>query len=412
RRLADEIAQSDEQLSLKQIAAAQSANNFQLQMGQESLDQWKQNAQAEADAKLNAELTYLDRKLAADQGSAAAFQKDLDQIRAAYQNHTDQLAQIDQQYVEKKRQADSQALQDKIQSDNAEYQEAASKLDAEVRDHQTSAAQRAQAEIALATTIEQQELAMFEATHQNLIAGTTAYEEAMKQRQAIADAFNHRVEAADNQITAQETQQWTTLGNSIKSSFNSAIDEMVFRGKSFQTGMIMIADGVIKAFFQMAENIAENWIESQITALFTTKATQTATAMGQISDAAGVAGANAVAATAGIPIVGPAMAGGAGAAAAAEAMSFSGMLSLAVGAWEMRNDAIAQLHRGEMVVPQSFAAGLRAHGGAMGGEVNMHYAPTINAREPATLSQMLTRESGEMLSWLNRQFRNGALRAA
>jgi hypothetical protein len=43
-------------------------------------------------------------------------------------------------------------------------------------------------------------------------------------------------------------------------------------------------------------------------------------------------------------------------------------------------------------------------------EMHMNYAPVINAREPATLKQLLVTESSEMLAWLQRQFRNGALR--
>jgi hypothetical protein len=370
RNAAEEMARGFEQLSLKQIDAAQKANDFELSMGQESLDQWKKNAQDEADAKLNAELAYLDKKLVADQGNAAAFQKDLDEIRAAYQDHTDKLAEIDQQYAEKKRAIDRQELQDKIQADNSEYQNTVSKLDAEVKDHQISAEQRAQAETALATSVEQAELAMFDATHQNLVEGTAAWNEAIKQRQAIVDAFNKRVETADDQLTTEEAQKWTTLGNSIRSSFNSAIDGMLFEGKTFQQGMVMIAQGVIKAFLQMGENIAENWIETQIEALISTKTTQSVSALGQISDAAAVAGANAYAATAAIPYVGPVLAPAAAANAIGEVMSLSSMLAFATGAWELRGDTIAQLHKGEMVVPQDFASGLRANGGAFAGDAN------------------------------------------
>ncbi|HEX3666883.1 MAG TPA: hypothetical protein VHU23_16785 [Rhizomicrobium sp.] len=410
RRVADEIAQTDERLSLKEIAARQSANNAELAMGGESVELWKGIADKEALAKYTAEVLYLREKAAADKSNAVAEQRDQVQLRIAEQDRLTQTAQIDQQYAEKKRQLDQAALQQKIQSDNLDYQSTVSKLDAELRDHQTSASQRAQAEIALAATVERQELAMFDATHLGLEKGNAAYDQAMKERQAIINAFGRRVETANNQLTSEEAQKWNQLGNSIRSSFNSAIDGMIFQGKSFGQGMLGIAQGVIKAFLAMGENIAENWIESQLTALFTTKATQGTTAMGQIADAAGVAGANAFAATAAIPIIGPELAPAAGAAAASEALSFSSLLSLAVGAWELKNDTVAQLHRGEMVVPQNFASGLRSHGNGLGGDVNMHYAPTINAREPVTLSQMLTRESGEMLSWLNRQFRNGALR--
>jgi hypothetical protein len=411
RRLADEIAQSDEQLALKRIAATQQANNFDLSMGQESVVLWKEYALEAADAKIDAETTYLQKKAAADKSNAVAEQRDQDQMKIANQEYLNQLTQINQQYTQKKRQQDQQALQDSIQADNTEYSDTVSKLNAEVADHQISASQRAQAEIALATTVERQELAMFDAAHVNAGGMVSLTEQETKQRQAIIDAFSKRVETADDQLTTEEAQKWTQLGNSIKSSFNSAIDSMLFQGKTFGQGMLTIAQGVIKAFLQMGENIAENWIETQIAALFTTKTTQATGALGQITDAAGVAAANTFASTSAIPVLGPELAPGAAAAAFADTMSWASALSFAVGAWEIPGDMRAVLHRGEMVVPQNFASGLRANGGGLGGgDVNMHYAPTINAREPATLSQMLARESGEMLSWLNRQFRNGALR--
>jgi hypothetical protein len=115
-------------------------------------------------------------------------------------------------------------------------------------------------------------------------------------------------------------------------------------------------------------------------------------------------------------------------------------LGFAVGADNIPHDMVAQIHQGEMIVPAGPASVLRARGlrsgyelndlarsggfsldasrlgstvsNTSGGDVHMQYAPTINAKEPATLSQMLDRESGQMLGWLNRQFRNGALRAA
>lgn len=413
RRLLDEQAQGVEQLALKRIAAAESANNFELSMGEESLDKWKQVAIEEADAKYAAELSYLNKKAAADKGNAVEEQKDLDQIKVLTQEHANQLAEINQQYLEKKKAQDQASLQDKIQSDNAEYSDTVSKLNAEVTQHQISAEQRRDAEVALATSVEQQELAMFDATHQNLTQGTLAWDQAMKQRQAIVDAFTKRVDASNNQLVTDEQQKWKTLGNSIESSFNSAIDGMLFQGKSFGQGMEMIAEGVVKAFLSMGEKLLEDWIETQIEQLIIGKTTGAEQATTQITSAAAIAGAQGTASFAGAPWPIDMGAPAFGASMSANALSYMGMLSLDVGAWNLKNDTVAQLHKGEMVVPQNFAEGMRSGRGigVGAGDINMHYGPTINAREPATLSQMLSRESGEMLSWLNRQFRNGALRA-
>src|SRR4029077_13092972 len=115
------------------------------------------------------------------------------------------------------------------------------------------------------------------------------------QRAKIEQEFARQSEANTNRLELVEAQKWTELGNSIKSSFNAALDGAIFQGRSFGQFMLQVAQGVAKAFLQMGETILENWIETEIANVATTKATQGASALGQISDAAGVAGANAFA---------------------------------------------------------------------------------------------------------------------
>src|SRR5207244_6888709 len=175
-------------------------------------------------------------------------------------------------------------------------------------------------------------------------------------------------------VEIEEARKWSALGSSIKSSFNSALDGAIFEGKSFGQFMLAVAEGVAKAFLQMGETIAENWLETEIANVATTKATGGASALGQISDAAGVAGANAFAATSAIPVVGPELAPAAAAAAVSETLSFASLLSLKTGAWELKSDALALLHRGEMVVPEDFARGFRSAGIPASAGINMNYA--------------------------------------
>ena len=411
RQIADEKLQIDEQAALKSIAIETDHNDFLYAMGEESLDKWKQQADEEANAKYVSELAFLDKKTAADRGDAAAEARDLEQRALLYQEHVLALQKIDEQYAERKRALEREELQDALSADNAKLSDGLAKLDAEYRAHQISMGERYALEQQLTEQIYGEELKRLDALIATLSAGTKTYEDAIRQREKIEQEFERRSEANTNQLETEEAAKWTALGNSIKANFNSAIDGMIFGGKTFGQGMIEIAQGVIKSFLQMGETIAEHWIETQLTSLVATKTTQGASALGQISDAAGVAGANAFAATSAIPIVGPELAPAAAAAAVSETLSFSSLLSLAEGAWELKSDTLAQLHKGEMVVPENFASGLRANGAAAAGDVHMNYSPTINAREPASLEQMLVTESSAMLSWLNRQMRNGALRA-
>lgn len=410
-RAADGIARAFEQASLREVAIAGDRNDALYRLGAESLDRWRTQAIAEADAKYAAELQYLDRKEAAEKNDTAAGLRDEEQRRIVYEEHVLALQKIDERYAEEKQAEERAALADAISADNSRLASGLRTIDTQFRTHRIGADERYRLERQLTEDIYGEELKRLDALIATLAIGTKAYEQAIREREKIEQEFAKQSQANTDRLETAEAQKWTALGNSIKSSFNSALDGVVFEGRTFGQFMLQIAEGVAKAFLQMGETIAENWIEQQVASMFETRAAQGATALGQISDAAGVAGANAFAATAAIPVVGPELAPAAGAAAATGALSFSSFLSLATGAWELPGDALARLHKGEMVVPENFASGLRGMAGSSPAtDVHMSYAPTIHAREPASLRQMLVTESAEMLAWLSRQFRNGALR--
>jgi hypothetical protein len=412
-RAAEEMARAFERASLKEIAVADDRNDALWRLGQESLDEWRSTAIAEADAKYAAELTFLERKTAAEKNDAAAEARDAEERRALYEAHVLALQKIDERYAEEQQARGRETLADSIAADNARLAEGLRALDTEFRTHRITADERYRLEQQLTEEICGEELKRLDALIATLAAGTKAYEQAMRERAKIAQDFARQAQASTDRLEIEEQHKWSALGASIKSGFNSALDGVLFEGKSFGQFMVSIAEGIAKAFLEMGETIAENWIATQLANVAVTKATGGASALGQISDAAGVAGANAFAATAAIPLVGPELAPAAAAAAVSETLSFSSLLSLASGAWELKSDALALLHRGEMVVPENFARGIRARPSALegtSGDVHMNYAPVINAKEPASLKQLLVTESSEMLAWLRRQFRNGALR--
>src|SRR6185312_11537813 len=124
---------------------------------------------------------------------------------------------------------------------------------------------------------------------------------------------------------------------------------------------------------QMGLDTLTNWIANEITKR---EATQT-TAIQQIANAAGVAGAQGTASFAGAPwpvdIGAPAF----GAAMALEAMAYQSMAS-AAGGWDRvpADGMLTQLHKDEMVLPARIAEPVRkmAQGGASGGVTHNHYS--------------------------------------
>jgi hypothetical protein len=405
------MARGFEIASLKEIAVAEDRNDALYRLGRESLDQWRSEAVAEAEAKYAAELAFLARKSAAEKNDAAAEARNGEQRRVLYEEHVLVLSKIDERYTAEKQARERETLADSIAADNARLSEGLRALDTEFRTHRITADERFRLERALTEEIYGEELKRLDALLATLAQGTKAYEQAMRERARLEQDFAKQAQANADRLEIEESAKWNALAGSIKSSFNTALDGVIFEGRSFGQFMLAVAEGVARAFLQMGETIAENWITTQLANVATTKATGAASALGQISDAAGVAGANAFAATSAIPVIGPELAPAAAAAAVSETLSFASFLSLASGAWELKSDALALLHKGEMVVPENFARGLRSSAIPASSDVHMHYAPTIHAREPSSLKQMLVTESSEMLAWLTRQFRNGALRA-
>ncbi|HLY05518.1 MAG TPA: hypothetical protein VKR31_07210, partial [Rhizomicrobium sp.] len=216
--------------------------------------------------------------------------------------------------------ADVQNVNDYIEEQNRRLSEGVSHLDREYQAHEISAQGKHGAEIALTEQIFAEDIKRLDAEIATLTPGTELWREEMKKRADLVAQYNAQIERSNDQLVSEEQQKWTQLGNSIRSSFNSAIDGMLFQGRSFEQGMFQIAEGVAEAFLQMAEKIAEDWIEQQITSMFETRATQGTTSLGQITDAAAVAAANTFASTAAIPVIGPELAPEAAAGAMAQVM--------------------------------------------------------------------------------------------
>lgn len=139
----------------------------------------------------------------------------------------------------------------------------------------------------------------------------------------------------------------------------------------------------------------------------------------QIAMAAADAAAWAFADSASLGPAGLAAAPGVAAAAYATVMATQVLVPLAVGAWDVSAGAY-QLHDQEMVVPASFASGIRAAlgGGATtnntsnsGGsnDTHLHYNPTVAAGSGADVRQQLAAHAAELKSWVGNITRNGNL---
>jgi hypothetical protein len=397
KQTVDSILQGEEQLNASELA-----------LGQESLSAFSAQQLALADKKRKIEE---DAALGNERKGLTTHAEYLAQIDLIEQQHANRVAQINEQYHAKLREQDQQDLETTVRAQREHLSETTSSLKEQLSSHQISAQEEHDAEIAAINSAQSIVVEAYEKRLASMDKEADAYKKLKAEELAAEAQFHKQIQAADTQLAAEEMAKWKQLGASIQSSFNTAIDGIIFHGKSLQQTMVSIAQGILESFLHMGEQMLEDWIAKEVMKEFFSKSTDTASALGQISDASAIAGANTFASISAIPIVGPELAPGAAASAVSETMAFASLLSCDVGAWELPSDMPAMLHKGEMVVPQNFASGLRANGGMGGGgdgvTFNTHYYPTINMRDPTSLKDMLQGSGAELFDAIQRGYRTG-----
>lgn len=145
--------------------------------------------------------------------------------------------------------------------------------------------------------------------------------------------------------------------------------------------------------------------EADAQGLIQTGLTNSAEAMSFAALGATAAGASVAA----IPVTGWAMAPGVAGETYAMLSAFAGLTSLATGAWNVPRDMAANLHAGEMVVPQSYAAGMRQSGGG-GSSQSFTYAPNVSGG--GDMTSMMRQQAAGMKSYMWHATRNGRLAMA
>lgn len=222
---------------------------------------------------------------------------------------------------------------------------------------------------------------------------------AMQEHAAELADFNimqsHIVSLADSGIKSlmNGTLTW-------KNAYKGILNEM---GGAFQDyAKKKLESWITTEKLQSAATAAENAIRKGLiaTGLIEDKAITTTAAEGEITSAAAVAGANAFAATAAIPIVGPELAPAAGAEATASVLSLMGMAGMATGNWNIPSDGITKVHKGETVLNATDAENFRqAKLGSGGGDVHLH----VNAVDAHSVKRLFNDHASTLISVMKRQ---------
>jgi hypothetical protein len=339
--------------------------------------------------------------------------------------------EIERQRVALLRQIRTEELSTSLQVSRMTLAEKRASLDTEVAFFRITKNQKSQ----LLRQYIQEEYRAEVANIQRLMAldGVTLAEKTRYQQQIIL--LKQRERTALAQLNRQESmdaiQSWKQTLQPIQQATISMFSTMGAAGQSFGKTMRIIAGNTVDSFVAARIKIEFDWLAGQLamafgsqdgaeksllawiatqlgietasdvsnankvasdeTAALATMAISKTTSAGKIMDEAAVAAAATFASIAAIPIVGPELAPAAAAASYGTVAAMTSLLAvpLAVGAYDVPQDMLAQIHEGEMVVPKTFAAGLRgensgAFGGQGGGDVHVNFSPVFQSIDPVS----------------------------
>jgi hypothetical protein len=192
----------------------------------------------------------------------------------------------------------------------------------------------------------------------------------------------------DVQSIRSMAQQYENVLGTITGAFNSQLRGLLAGTTRFKDAFKSMLGDIMVSFIQAVEQMAVKWAAKEIAQ--TTASVMGASARASASAAADAAGwtstitnaLRSIGASLGMtfagvsanqaPLLGPAAPAEAAAVTAAVDAAAMGFLSLDVGAWRLPSDGLAMFHRDEMVVPATFAEGLRNNGGLGGGGGDTH----------------------------------------
>lgn len=155
---------------------------------------------------------------------------------------------------------------------------------------------------------------------------------------------------------AQDMAGWKSFSDGVGNTFGQTISGLAMGTASFGESVQGLFTGVLQAGIGVLSQLAATWVSQQIMQ----QATGRATALSQVTEAAGVAGANAVASMAMAPFPLNLGAPAFGASMMAAALAYAPMAS-AEGGWydTGSGNPLTQLHAREMVLPAHVASPMR-----------------------------------------------------
>ena len=243
------------------------------------------------------------------------------------------------------------------------------------------------------------------------------YKDALDQKLAADKLYylqKQQMEIKDRQQQLQDIQQ-------LKAAYHQYIDGTV---QATVSGFANMLDGtgtwrdavigMYNSIKSVAEQVISQMIENWILNLLIGKSEQSAVNEAQALSYGALAGAAGVASWAAAPWPIDAGAPAFGASMAAAAAAYAPAAGYAQGANYIPNDQIAQIHKGERIVPaadnsrlfQAIDLAIAAGGGGGRGDIHLHSSPTFNGNQASLWQHMVDNHEREIIRWMKRTVLN------
>src|SRR5579875_734835 len=284
--------------------------------------------------------------------------------------------------------------------------------------------------------IERQHLEFLRGTYQQ---GTVAYASAQRQIDELTSQSSLRRLEIERSAVQQLDSDYRRTFERIGASVSSSIMEMIAGHMKLRDAARNVSLQILQSFIQANVKMVADWlaaVAAQTAAVQAGETSRTAavaagtaarTGLETSASAASMAGTisavlKSIMASAGetfagvfgflAPVMGPAAAGPAAGAEAAVMSVGAGLASFASGAWSLPNDMIAQVHRGEMIIPAGPAGAFRSimeSSGGAGGTVHVHHALNFNvsAMDSQSVRQFFQTHGKTIMRTVNESVRTG-----
>lgn len=253
------------------------------------------------------------------------------------------------------------------------------------------------------------------------------YQKLLDQKELMLEEHKLQVKKIEADQAAAQLKTIQQYLQPVSSAFDSSVKGMIAGTTTMHKAMANIGQAIAAEFMNLGVKIGTNWIATEIlktqatlagvearTAAEEGGATQSllissGTAIKGILNDAWEAMAGAFKAIVGIPVVGPAMAPAAGAAAFAAVAGFAGNIASARGGYDIPGgiNPLTQLHEKEMVLPEKYADVVRSvagQGGSRGGGDVHHYH--IHAMDVKSFAEYVKSNSHVLPPAIQRAARN------